>query len=338
MAIHVTALPRPLQSVLVLICFAGSLYARAIASSSDASQTEVTTQTDFSPTKLRGYGIVSGKYSANANGGSMLRIECQDVDHAKLLQAKYLSDLGELPPVPKTQEINLSGAKVSIQVVEGASAVAALRNGAAVLLVAAKDADSLGKLIVAEGKGNAAKWASTAEVKVPMYLDRFDKYGFRFYYAPGSLKPLPNGQPDPAYDPHEDFNFAKANGGSLLAWTGALWGETAEGLTRRPSWNWALEQAEQTGIAFGLNTGIEGSSNWYFNRYPNSLMQFDPDFLGTYYGSMNFGIPPMVSWTNAPAKTPFCRSCSPRFAILKTPTMSPVGSSRTRNWAAASPT
>ena len=259
---------------------------------------ELSLKKDFSTKKLRGYGPVSGKFWIDTTGGSLLQISCQDAEHARLLQAKYLSDLAELPPGTTPGQITANGVVISIATADGVGAVTALRNGTTVIIATAKSADDLSKLISANIASDRGAWTSQAEGTVPMYLNRFDKYGFRFYYAPGQLKPLPNGQPDLSYDPRADFDFAKANHGGLLLWTGAQEGETAVGLTRRPSWNWALESAKKDNLAFGLNTGIEGSANWYYNRHPESIMQFAPDFLGTYYGSMNFGIPPMISWTD----------------------------------------
>jgi hypothetical protein len=271
---------------------------------------------NFPTIKLRGYGTVKGTFWTDSDGDSLLQIECQDDEHARLVQAKYLSDLGELPPGTTTGQIDIGGTKVSIQTAENVGSVAALRQGTTVVIVSAKSTDALSRLIGDRVLKNHGAWTSQAEGKVPMYLDRFDKYGFRFYYAPGQLKPGQNGQEDPTYDPREDFDFAKATDGGILVWTGALWGETPAGMTRRPTWNWALEEARAKGLAFGINTGIEGNANWYYNRHPESMMQFAPDFLGTYYGSMNYGIPPMVSWTNAQGQDAMLQQLQPTIRDL----------------------
>jgi hypothetical protein len=283
--------------LLIFVLILGPVYADDVVSTDKAAGLAL--KKTFSTAKLRGYGTLSANYWTDTAGGSLLKIECQDAEHARLVQAKYLSDLSELPPGTTPGQINIGGAKVSIQTADSVGTVAALRQGTTVVLAAAKSPEAL-SAIIAKGMPNFnGTWTSEAEGQVPMYLNRFDKYGFRFYYAPGRLKPLPNGQDDPSYDPGQDTDFAKATHGGILVWTGAQWGETAEGLTRRPSWNWVLEECKKKGIAFGLNTGIEGNASWYFNRHPESMMQFAPDFLGTYYGSMNFGIPPMYAWTNA---------------------------------------
>jgi hypothetical protein len=281
----------------ILLTIAGCFLADDSLAGSDQA-TGLSLHANFPAKRLRGYGTVSAKEYVDVAGGSILRIEAQDGEHARLLQAKYLSDLGELPPGTTPGQIDVGGAKISIQIADNVGAVAALRQGTTVVIAATKTPEALSQLIAEGIHGDLGAWTSIAEGKVPMYLDRFDKYGFRFYYAPGQLKPGPNGQDDPTYDPQEDFAFAKKTQGGILIWNGAQWGETAVGLTRRPSWNWALGEAKKNGLAFGINTGIEGNAYWYFNRHPESMMQFAPDFLGTYYGSMNFGIPPMISWSN----------------------------------------
>jgi hypothetical protein len=264
----------------------------------DAQLPGLKLQRDFSQTKLRGYGALSGKSYIDANGGALLLINCQDDEHARLLQAKYLSDLAELPPATQPAQIDVRGVKISIQSAADVGSVAALRTGSTVVLAAAKDPDSLAKLISSGVKGDPTTWASVSETRVPMFLDRFDKYGFRFYYAPGNLPGLPNGQEDISYDPRKDFEWMQAMHAGLTVWTNGQEGETCEWLPHDPNWNWALTLAQQNGLPFGMNLGIDGAVNWYYNRNPESMMQFAPGFLGTYYGSMNFGIPVMVSWSS----------------------------------------
>jgi hypothetical protein len=253
---------------------------------------------DFPPVKLRGYGTLAAKEWTDISGGSLLQIDCQDAEHARLLQAKYLSDLAELPPGTQPAIIDVGGAKISIQNADNVGSVAALRNGTTVVIASAPTAEALNKLIAAGLSGSPAGWTSVAEGTVPMYLDRFDKYGFRFYYSPDELPNGANGQPDTSYDKRKDFDYMQANHAGLQVWQRAEPGETTQGLTEMPTWKWALDEAKQTGRPFGINLGIESSATWYYNRNPAAEQQFVPDFLGTYYGSMNFGIGPYVSWSS----------------------------------------
>jgi hypothetical protein len=288
-----------LMVALVFLAISGSIRADGSALAVNDQKPGLSLHKDFPQTKLRGYGSLSGKDWTDATGGSLLQIECQDVEHARLVQAKYLSDLAEIPPATQPGQIDVGGTKISIQSADNVGAVTALRSGTTVVLAGAKTADALAKLITNSVKGNAANWTSVAEGKIPMFLDRFDKYGFRFYYGPGNLKTDADGHEIADYDPREDFNFMQATHTGLLIWHTNQSGETNESLNSEPSWDWTLAMAHEKGLPFGINLGINGAANWYFNRHPESMMQYAPGFLGTYYGSMNFGISPMVSWSSA---------------------------------------
>ena len=61
----------------------------------------------FAPIDLRGYGTVSGALWKLDNE-SVLEIDCQDPDKAKLVQAKYLSDLQVLPGVKASKPAETS--------------------------------------------------------------------------------------------------------------------------------------------------------------------------------------------------------------------------------------
>jgi hypothetical protein len=290
-------------SVFLVLLIAGTIRGEdpapsaSTASAINDKMPGLTLQKDFPAIKLRGYGTLSGKYWTDATGGSLVEIDCADAEHARLVQAKYLSDLAELPPATTAEEVTVRGTKITVNKAEDVGSVAALRNGTTVILVTAKNSAALAQLIANGMSGDLASWTSQADGKVPMWLDRFDKYGFRFYYAPGRLKPGPDGKhEDPSYDPRQDFDFAKSVNGGLLVWHDGGASETGEGMSKEPVWDWALAMAKKNGMAFGVNLGISGASNWYYNRHPESMMQNVPGFLGTYYGSMNFGIPPMISW------------------------------------------
>jgi hypothetical protein len=301
---HIRQMPYSARkSILLSTAIALSLFATvhsrgdgALAVNSHA--TGLKAEHDFPASKLRGYGTLSGKAWTDGAGGSLVEISCQDVEHARLVQAKYLSDLGELPPATQPGTIQVNGTAITIATAEDAGSVAALRNGTTVVLAAAPTSDALAKLITAGVKGAAAKWTSVAEGAVPMYLDRFDKYGFRFYYAPGNLPQKPGGGDDDSYDVRQDFSWMKSVHGGVTLWTNGQEGITPEWLSVQPRWNWVVGEAKQNGLPFGVNLGIDGACDWFFNRNPESQMHFVPDFLGTYYGSMNYGIPEYVSWSS----------------------------------------
>jgi hypothetical protein len=323
-----TLFPELAQRAIFVLALALALQAKAdptAAPGRDAVSTinsglpGMTLQKDFPAVKLRGYGVLSGKFWVDGAGGSLLEIDCADTEHARLVQAKYLSDLDELPPATTPGKITVEGAKLFIQTAADVGAVAALRNGTTVVIAAAKTPEALRTLITRGLSGNTSAWTSQAEGKVPMFLDRFDKYGFRFYYAPGRLKPGPDGiHEDPTYDSRHDFEYAQAsNHAGLQIWHGGQPGETSEWMTKEPMWDWTLGEAQKYGLPFGINLGIEPETNWYYNRHPESMLQFAPGFLGTYYGSFNYGIGPMVAWTSTEGQDALLGQLQPSVRRLK---------------------
>ncbi|MDR1145783.1 MAG: hypothetical protein LBK71_06580 [Verrucomicrobiales bacterium] len=250
----------------------------------------------FAAKKLRAYGTVSGTSWRGTDGGTLLQINCESEDQARLTQAKYLSDLDTLPPGTKPGTLTVSGQNVDIRDAGAQGVIAALRRGDTVVVATATSAAALGDLL---GKtlGTVSDWSASAETKVPRWLDRFDKYSFHFYYGPGILKPDENKRPILSYDPAEDFAFAAKNHAGITMWTGAQFGETAEWLNNDGRWDWALRSAVRQDLTVGLNLELNSKIHyWIYNRDPLTLMQFAPDFQGSYYGSMNFGIGAMVSW------------------------------------------
>jgi hypothetical protein len=60
----------------------------------------------FPALKLRGYGTVSGEFvlvKSGAGDASILFVHCESVDAARLLSAKYTSDLESIPGVKKVE-------------------------------------------------------------------------------------------------------------------------------------------------------------------------------------------------------------------------------------------
>ena len=194
--------------------------------------------------KLRGYGVVAGAFTATPIDGrpaGALRIVCQDQEKAKLVQAKYLSDLQLLPGVekaernawPRRDDASPSGrARLSVYAVKEQGFVVAARSGATVWILSAPTIAALGTLVNRNLPAIVGPVVSTPEVNVPMFLDRWDKYGFRFYYGP-FVKPQDADHRDVAtYDPRQDFAFAKESGDVGLV----VWNKPFGALPRTGSW------------------------------------------------------------------------------------------------------
>ncbi len=186
--------------------------------------------------KLRGYGVVAETFTVREIGGQSagaLRIACEDPGKAKLVQAKYLSDLQLLPGVERARQIagpwrgespRSSGTHLSVCAVKDQGFVVAARSGATVWILASPTVAGLEKLVEQNLAASTGPLVSTPEVSVPMFLDRWDKYGFRFYYGP-FVKPQDADHREVAtYDPRQDFTFAKRSGDAgLVVWNCALW-------------------------------------------------------------------------------------------------------------------
>ena len=200
-----------------------------------------TAQTVLPPANLRGYGrLAATQYEFRLFGrpATILAIDCENAEKGKLTLAKYLSDLGVLAG---TTEKTLTTARGNLQYreVEEQGVIAAVRGQNRVLLLAADAPAALAALYEQHLSGNAAQWVSRSEAEVPMWLDRWDKYGFRFYYS----RPLltPSGTELKDYDFVKEFEYAaKMDHAGLLFWNHPLKPATAEGLREVEAYDWAL--------------------------------------------------------------------------------------------------
>jgi len=242
-------------------------------------------QEDFPPVHLRGYGTVSGSLLAGSEQASLLTIQCESHAAARVVQAKYLSDLGLLPGVtPLT--IQTKRGNITARQVDGQGVIAALRSGAYVFVLAARD----GPGIVSLDEGNLparlkidATDGTEAEAHVPMYLDRWDRYGMRFYYEPFTT---PKGKNDfqSAYDPMDDFNFAHEEGDcGLVLWQKPFPIESAEGIIQTPTWDWVLGQARKMGLPVGINLSMSAAAGSLYNRYREEWALNQPQYIGGWY-------------------------------------------------------
>jgi hypothetical protein len=249
----------------------------------------------FSETSLRAYGTVSGTYRdwPLASGpASILQINCQDIDKAKLVQAKYVSDLQVLPGVsPATDAPDGLKAFRLIQ----RNYLAAVRYGTEVFVLNAANAADLHTLYTEHLSGDKTSLALTPEITEPMYLDRYDKYGFRFYYYAWQVPPENAASKQP-YDYSKDFDDAAQFGTGLVHFTGELRDDTAEGQSEETFFTWAFQGAKAKGLPQGINN-MRSDPSWLLNRYRSETGMRMPGFTGSFYGP---GIPgtPMLSWNS----------------------------------------
>ncbi len=259
--------------------------------------------TDYPPVKLRGYGTLSGTFTSDILDGqpvSVLKIVCEDKAKAQLLQAKYLSDLQILPGI-KPLAIPAGQTTLPGWIADDQGVFLAARSGTTVSIFTSPTAEGVVKLAQGSLGASWTQQVFSPEVAVPMYLDRWDKFGFRFYYAPFASPKGPDNKPIPGYDPTQDFAYAQqSNHAGLVIWHGPLAVDNAEGITNINWWDWALKAAQEKQLPVGINDG-QDRATWAYNRYPDQIIQYHPGFMGGWYGNMNFG-EEILSWNAFAAK------------------------------------
>ena len=249
----------------------------------------------FPPVKLRAYGTVSGERMTipGSPQSSILRITCESVPKAQLVLAKYLSDLGLLPGVTPLPLTTARG-PLAARKIEGQGAAGAARSGKNVYIFTAADGPSLQKLFEEHVPATMKIDATEAEIEVPMYVDRWDKNGFRFYYGPFV-------KPDQAqtYDPRQDFKFAKDSGDvGLVVWNQTYGQPSADGILSFNSCAWVFKAGQELKLPMGVNLGIGDGIPNLANKYPEDMTSFSPEYMGGWYGAINFGIGSTVAWSS----------------------------------------
>ena len=224
-------------------------------------------EVEFAPVKLRGFGTVSARFFPLPDaGGSLLTIECDSPAKAALVHAKYLSDLMLLPGVRASR---LRG--FPTWEVDSLGFIAAAVSGKKVLIGCSARADGLRDF---DSRGLKFE----AGVGVPMYLDRWDKYGFLFYYRVGARPPtLPANR---QYLVRPEFEYAKASGSGFVFWAQEDINDTAEGLTADGFWDWAAEQARALGLPMHINLSSTPGT-WLLNRYRGETAMKENSYVGS---------------------------------------------------------
>ncbi|MEI8197694.1 MAG: hypothetical protein WCI73_17505, partial [Phycisphaerae bacterium] len=202
----------------------------------------------FPRVELRGYGVVAGQAQAvTAPGGpaALLQVHCADEAAAKLLCAKYLSDVMVLPRVKAiTVALPGGGGSVAAQEAQGQGCVAAGRVGKDVTIVAAGSGADLAWVIGQTSGLEKAVWES--ETTVPMWLDRWDKYSFRHYYWPWQM---PKGQTEATYDFVHEFDYAKEQDqAGFLLHIHPLATDSADGMLNTGHGGWVADEARKRNL------------------------------------------------------------------------------------------
>ncbi|MDR3708241.1 MAG: hypothetical protein P4L33_08065 [Capsulimonadaceae bacterium] len=271
---------RSLVCVLTFVAGAVSVACAGALASPFSADVKATESAVFPSVMLRGYGRLSGESwqaAAPSGSASLLRIHCADAGAAKLVAAKYLSDIALLPHGQAMTAACRSSA-VPGYAAEGQGAVAAGRVGADVSIFAAASAGDLAWTIDHTADISGAVWK--AEVTVPMYLDRWDKYSFRHYYW--ALQ-LPKGESAATYDYNHEFDWAQAedHAGILLA-KAPLATDSAEGMMNVATNAWIADEARQHNlpVELHLDGGVGSEPTWFLNDFRDQQQMRMPGFTG----------------------------------------------------------
>ncbi|MFA6962256.1 MAG: hypothetical protein WC205_15995 [Opitutaceae bacterium] len=253
---------------------------------------------------LRGFGELSAVFWQNpARDASLLVVTCENEARARLTHAKYLSDLAILPGL---ESVRLSAVEPVIHAWrrsgDGALFAAAWRERRVVILAAANE-ERLRGLLAAGAPGLRSDDFAPGD-EVPMWLDRWDKFGFRFYYRAWELPPGARSFAD--YDFARDFDFAEQSGRTgLVFWANAEEMDSAEGMTNEPWWRWAFDEAAARRLPVGFNLNVDAiGQGWFFNRHRDQTSLKAPQFSGSTHKIANpyFNGSGLLSWSATGAR------------------------------------
>lgn len=235
---------------------------------------------DYPAKPLRGYGTLAGRAWAYPDGSSLLRLSCENEDKARLTLAKYLSDLEVLPGVTAVELTTPTGV-LPCRRIGSQGFIVALRSGPQVFVLTAPNPEALAALYGSALQGDRTQVSAQPEVEVPMWLDRWDRFGFRFYYRPWEVPP---GQKLADYDVKQEFAFAaQMDRAGFLFWASPLIADTAEGLTSDSWWDWAQAESRRRKLPVSIQLGYTPQT-WLANRFRRETKQKMPQFCGDRYG------------------------------------------------------
>ena len=284
--------------ITTIILLASTIRLRvSAAATTDANVIATPPAQVFPPVTLRGYGELSGA-AWNDASGSVLQINCQNPDKAKLVQAKYLSDLQVLPGVKEAAGKQAGG--FTMYEVNGQGFIAAFCDDARVIVFSAKSKSDLQKRVQAVKPTGV----STSQTSVPMFLDRWDKFSFRHYDRPWSV---PQGKTVSNYDFTGEFDYAeKEDRAGILVFNNALATDTAEEMLNSGWSDYISHEAEKRMLPVDLH--IECSNGidpiWILNRYRDQMQLKMPGFTGLprTFISAGLGAQGNLSWNATTAE------------------------------------
>ena len=220
--------------------------------------------------RLRGYGETTAE-----RNGDEVRIKAESPEKARLWAARYMHVHEKEGRVAKDGVVRLPDGTFSRVAVNG-------RTVTITHTASEPTASRLGAL-----------------PKIPMFLNSWDDYCFRFYYWPGrSPKEFGMGPQDwGEYDPLPEFDFAKkCDDAGFVFWCDSQPNGNAKGLMDNQLWSWGYALARDRRLPIVLNTNFSVPF-WYLDEHRELNQEHAPQYVGTYHsvGEPNHA-GPFLSW------------------------------------------
>ncbi len=234
---------------------------------------------ELAPRVLRGYGSIEGRFDgftlSDGSVGTRLVIGCENEAKARLTAAKFARDL-----------VALEGLGNGLAVVGGGQDARWQAPGQGWLMVG-QDQDKVTILTAPTealldelARRFGCTPAKIDESLVPMFLDMWDRHGFRFYYRPWETPPEVDWK---AYPVLEEFDFGKRLGGlGFIFWAKPDETDRGAAMTNDVWWDWAARAAARRDLPIVVNT-VRAAPTWLLNRYRDQVMAKMPQYCGSFH-------------------------------------------------------
>ena len=276
-----------------------------------AGWTAGTVSTVSNRTKIRGYGPVTAKFLTlqdKASGQSVVvsTFNADSASHALTIVSKYLADLTLSPGVTVS---SLTAAKRQfrlISVATGDKYTGCVVGHSGYVLAAAK-AEELQRLLGAEA-AFAGPTVVTGVTKYPMYLDRFDRFGWGFYsFADAENDWHSNVLADEDWCAKHGFRY------ELYLQPGGFNGESF-GISDIPQTRWKVDEAKKRGLAIAAHLyGAMPTAPAYSDGFEQPAPFLE---TGWYNWSYDCKTQPHMSWLDPEGRDYYARQTGEQMQLL----------------------
>jgi hypothetical protein len=236
------------------------------------------TYTTASGQTLRGYGSVSVKNRAfetkRGQQAWIWEFSCQNPEKAQTLVGKFLADLDLSPDVSQVQLTIDDQSVPGFKTASGAIFVGAVQ-GAVGRLVATPDTATLSTFAK---QHPAVLKGAVAKASYPLYLDRFDRYGWGCYGMGGfsnyhEWMTKADGKRT-FKDPTKDVDFMIKHKFRFEPWLDPTSMDTSDGIAKNTEAEWMIKMLEDAGMPFSFRVyGAAGGADWTARRFGEVMEQ-----------------------------------------------------------------